>query len=106
MENGLPYPGWSDNAGPVTGQGLGWAADAAAHGVVVNQTPAVGAIAQWNSPSTGGHVAYVEQVTSSYIIVTADNYEPSSASYLPGGWTDSYEISLNSPAMPDNFIHF
>ena len=106
MENGLPYPGWSDNAGPVTGQGLGWAADAAAHGDVVNQTPAVGAIAQWNSPSTGGHVAYVEQVTSSYIIVTADNYEPSSASYLPGGWTDSYEISLNSPAMPDNFIHF
>ena len=60
MENGLPYPGWYDNAGPVTGQGLGWAADASAHGVVVNQTPAVGAIAQWQGDS--GHVAYVDQV--------------------------------------------
>ena len=25
---------------------------------------------------------------------------------MPGGYTDSYEISLTSPAMPDNFIHF
>jgi hypothetical protein len=25
---------------------------------------------------------------------------------MPGGFTDSFIISLDSPAMPDNFIHF
>jgi surface antigen len=99
QSSGVGSPGWSANADD-------WASDAASHGLLVNQTPSVGAIAQWNSPSTGGHVAYVEQVTSSYIIVTADNYESSSATYMPGGWTDSYKISLGSPAIPDNFIHF
>jgi hypothetical protein len=24
---------------------------------------------------------------------------------MPGGFTDSFIISLNSPAMPDNFVH-
>jgi surface antigen len=97
-ESGLAYPGWHGNADD-------WATDAAAAGATVNQTPAVGAVAQWNNPSTGGHVAYVEQVTNSYIVVTADNYQPSTASFMPGGYTDSYEIALTSPAMPDNFIH-
>jgi surface antigen len=97
-EGGLAYPGWHGNADD-------WATDAAAAGATVNQTPAVGAVAQWNNPSTGGHVAYVEQVTSSYIVVTADNYQPSTATFMPGGYTDSYEIALTSPAMPDNFIH-
>lgn len=97
--SGLAYPGWHDNSD-------NWAIDAAAAGTLVNQTPAVGAVAQWNNPSTGGHVAYVEDVTSSYIVVTADNYQTSTATYMPGGYTDSYEISLTSPAMPDNFIHF
>jgi surface antigen len=99
QESGLAYPGWHDNAD-------NWATDAAATGTTVNQTPAVGAVAQWNNPSTGGHVAFVEQVTSSYIVVTADNYQPSAATYMPGGYTDGYEIALTSPAMPDNFIHF
>jgi surface antigen len=98
QESGLAYPGWHGNADE-------WATEASAAGATVNQTPAVGAVAQWNNPSTGGHVAYVEQVTSSYIVVTADNYQPSSATFMPGGYTDSYEIALTSPAMPDNFIH-
>lgn len=97
-ESGLAYPGWHGNADD-------WATDAAAAGATVNLTPSVGAVAQWNNPSTGGHVAYVEQVTSSYIVVTADNYQPSTATFMPGGYTDSYEIALTSPAMPDNFIH-
>jgi hypothetical protein len=85
-----------------------WATEAAAPGGggTVDQTPSVGSVAQWNYSPNQGHVAFVEQVTSTYIVVTADNYESSSASYMPGGWTDSYEIDLNSPAMPDNFIHF
>jgi surface antigen len=99
QQSGLAYPGWHGNAD-------NWAIDAANAGLAVNQTPAVGAVAQWNNPSTGGHVAIVEQVTSSYIVVTADNYQPSTATFMPGGYTDSYEIALTSPAMPDNFIHF
>jgi surface antigen len=99
QQGGLAYPGWHDNAD-------NWATDAAAAGTAVDQTPAVGAVAQWNNPSTGGHVAIVEQVTSTYIVVTADNYQRSTATFMPGGYTDSYEIALTSPAMPDNFIHF
>lgn len=99
QESGLAYPGWHDNAD-------NWATDAATAGTAVNQLPAIGAVAQWNNPSTGGHVAFVEGVTSSYIVVTADNYQPSTATFMPGGYTDSYEIALTSPAMPDNFIHF
>jgi surface antigen len=99
QESGLAYPGWHDNAD-------NWATDAASAGAVVNNTPSLGAVAQWNSPSTSGHVAFVEQVTSTFIVVTADNYQSSSAAYMPGGYTDSYEIALTSPAMPDNFIHF
>ncbi len=99
QEGGLAYPGWHNNAS-------NWAADAQAARIVVNQTPAVGTVAQWNNPSTNGHVAFVEQVTSTYIVVTADNYQPSSATFMPGGYTDSYQIALTSSAMPDNFIHF
>ena len=100
QKNGLASPGWSDNAD-------NWATRAANHGVTVNQTPGVGSVAQWNSPSTDGHVAYVYNVTSSYIDITADNFYDGSSSSVPaGGWTDSYQIALNSPAMPDNFIHF
>lgn len=99
QQSGLAYPGWHGNAD-------NWATDAAAAGIEVNDTPSVGAVAQWNNPSTGGHVAFVDRVTSSYVVVTADNYQRSTATFMPGGYTDSYEISLTSPAMPDNFIHF
>jgi surface antigen len=99
QESGLAYPGWHDNAD-------NWATRAANLGTAVDVTPSIGAVAQWNSPSTDGHVAIVEQVTSSYIVVTADNYSSASATYMPGGYSDSYEIALTSPAMPDNFIHF
>jgi surface antigen len=62
----------------------------------------VGSVAQWNS----GHVAYVEAVTPQYIEITSDNYQPYDVDMLPGGFTDSFDISRNSPAMPDNFVHF
>jgi surface antigen len=86
---------WSSNA-------FDWASAAASHGAVVNQTPAVGSVAQWNS----GHVAYVEAVTSRNILITSDNYQPNGAGTMPGGFTDSFIISRDSPAMPDNFVHF
>jgi len=86
---------WSANA-------YDWASVAAANGEVVNQTPSVGSVAQWNS----GHVAYVDAVTAHYIVITSDNYQPYGVSTMPGGFTDSFDISRRSPAMPDNFIHF
>jgi len=86
--NGLGNPGWSANAS-------GWATSAAAAGTTVDQTPAVGSIAQWNSGL--GHVAYVEVVTGTYIEITDDNYGLNT--------TDRFRIATTSPAWPDNFIH-
>jgi surface antigen len=88
QQNGYGFPGWTDNAN-------GWDTQANAHGTPVDQTPAVGAIAQWNSGT--GHVAYVEEVTAEYIVTTSDSY---------GGGTDRQKISRSSAYMPDNFIHF
>src|SRR5439155_11478762 len=64
--NGLADPGWSANA-------TDWDTSAAAHGVAVDQSAALGAIGQWNG-GTAGHVAYVEVVTATYIEVTDDNF--------------------------------
>ena len=90
------------------GNASNWASAAPAGDV--NQTPSVGAIAQWNGYGTGGaqfgHVAYVENVTSSYITISEDNYVPSNAQYFPGGYTAAYRINYGSPDWPDNFIHF
>lgn len=85
---------WSSNA-------FDWASAAASNGATVNQTPSVGSVAQWNT----GHIAYVDAVTSRYILITSDNYQPG-AGTMPGGFTDSFIISRDSPAMPDNFVHF
>jgi surface antigen len=86
QQNGYSYPGWTNNAS-------GWALDASKSGVTVNQNPIAGSIAQWNN----NHVAYVETVTSTYIVTTSDS---------DGGGTDRLEIQRSSRYMPDNFIHF
>ena len=86
---------WSANA-------FDWASEAASNGAVVNQTPTVGSVAQWNSD----HIAFVDAVTPNYIVITSDNFQPYGVGMMPGGFTDSFSISRNSPAMPDNFIHF
>src|SRR3984893_13258486 len=87
--NGLTDPGWSDNA-------IDWDTSAAAHGIPVDQTAAVGAAAQWNGST--GHVSYVDVVTSTFIEVTADNFG--------ANYTERWRIATNSPAWPDNFVHF
>jgi surface antigen len=90
-KNGISQsPGWSSDAG-------GWDTKAAAARTRVDQTPAVGSIAQWNG-GEAGHVGYVEAVTSSYIEVTDDNFGYN--------YTDRWRIARTSAAMPDNFIHF
>ncbi len=79
-----------------------WAYEAGINGAVVNQTPAAGSVAQWNS----GHIAFVDVVTAHSILITSDNFQPDDVGTMPGGFSDSFVIARNSPAMPDNFIHF
>jgi surface antigen len=93
QESGITLS-WSANASY-------WASAAASNGAVVNQTPAVGSVAQWNS----GHIAFVDAVTAHYILITSDNFQPYGVGEMPGGFSDSFDIARNSPAMPDNFIH-
>jgi surface antigen len=94
QESGITLS-WSANA-------TGWASEAASNGAVVNQVPTAGSVAQWNS----GHIAFVDAVTARYVLITSDNFQPYDAGTMPGGFTDSFEIARNSPAMPDNFVHF
>ena len=93
------------------GNGGQWAATAAAHGVLVNHTPSVGAVAEWNGGTFGigpvGHVGVVEAVGphNSYIIVSQQHM---------GGMRNDYEwtlIKAHRPAnewqpWPSHFIHF
>ena len=94
----VKQPTWSGDAST-------WANKAFAAGTPVDQTPAVGAIAQWNRGSAG-HVAYVESVDpgGAGIVITEDNYYL--AQPYPGGYTAKIHITRSSPAWPDNFIHF
>ena len=89
QQNGYGYPGWTADANE-------WDTEAASRGVPVDQTPAAGAIAQWNGGAKG-HVAYVEVATSTYVDITSDNY---------GGGTNRVRIYHSSPYRPDNYIHF
>ncbi|MGH9091922.1 MAG: CHAP domain-containing protein, partial [Acidimicrobiales bacterium] len=101
-ENRVSNPGNLGNA-------TDWATHAAAKGIVVNQTPSIGAIAQWNAGGGGdGHVAYVESVDpgGAGITITEDNYMPENASSFPGGYTAEVHITAGSAVWPANFIHF
>lgn len=93
-QNGVSNPGNLGNAGE-------WASKAQSKGFTVNQTPAVGSIAQWNYGSayapSNGHVAYVEEVGSGYIVETESNYE---------GPSRKVRITSGDQYWPNNFIHF
>lgn len=90
QQNGYPFPGWTANARDWDTRA--WNGNPR---VLVDQTPAVGAIAQWNRD--WGHVAYVEVVTADYVEVTSDNFN---------GGTNHLRVARTSPHWPDNFIHF
>ncbi|MEU7784296.1 CHAP domain-containing protein [Amycolatopsis sp. NPDC049159] len=82
------------------GNAYEWGGQAQAHGVAVNGTPAVGAVAWWAANSNGsgslGHVAYVEEVGNGYILTSEDNY---------GG--DFHWVRLTPGGYyPTGFIHF
>lgn len=69
--------------------------------VMVDDTPVVGSVAQWEggsrlAPGPRGHVGYVEAVTRGGIEVTDDS---------SSGGTRRYRIGRASPYWPDNFVH-
>ena len=88
-----------------------WAATAAAHGVVVNHVPSVGAVAEWNGGAPGmgpeGHVAVVEKVgpRDRYILISQQHIGSDRDGY---DWT---RINAGFPSAewqewPDHFLHF
>jgi len=100
----VPTPGYD------LGDGGQWAAAASEHGVVVNHTPTVGAVAEWDGGASGmpesGHVAVVEEVgpADSYIVISQQHM------IGPDGY-DWVRIKRNSAEnqwedWPSNFIHF
>jgi len=86
-----------------------WPGNARAHGVTVNSTPSVGAVAEWGAYAPGlgsmGHVAIVEAVgpSDSWIDISQQHID----SYTDGyNWTRIYAGSSDWQSWPDNFIHF
>jgi len=88
-----------------------WARTAAAHGVVVNHTPAVGAVAEWDGGAPGmgpeGHVAVVEKVGRHrrYIFISQQHIGSDRNGY---DWT---RINAGYPSSawqewPSHFLHF
>jgi len=98
----------------ILGDGGSWAATAAAHGVAVDHTPTVGAVAEWDDGTDGiggpGHVGVVEAVGSvghgiDWIDVSQQHIDSDADGY---DWERIYARSSPSrwEPWPSNFIHF
>jgi surface antigen len=83
------------------GSGGSWATSARSRGYRVDATAKVGSIAQWNYGSayapSQGHVGYVEEITSSYIVVSDSAWS---------GYSSRMRIPKGDRNWPSNFIHF
>lgn len=101
----VPAPGY------LLGDAGQWSANAAAHGIVVNHVPSVGAVAEWDAGApgmgSGGHVAVVEKVgpNDRYIVISQQAIGSDPDGY---DWT---RINAGFPASdwqewPEHFIHF
>ncbi|WP_406830247.1 CHAP domain-containing protein [Pedococcus sp. KACC 23699] len=84
------------------GNGGAWASSARARGYRVDRTPKTGAVAQWNYGSayapSYGHVGYVEEVTSSYLVISDSSWG--------GGYSSRWRVYNGDRNWPSNFIHF
>lgn len=79
------------------GNANAWIKNSKAYGAVVDRDPAPGTILVTNESRKYGHVAYVEEVTPTSVIVTEMNY-------VKFGKVDRREIPLNSSVIK-GFIH-
>ena len=121
---GYPVDGWGNNctnyaafrlaqngvANPGNlGDASSWAANARGKGLIVNQVPTVGSIAQWTGRD---HVAYVDWVSAdgTQIQVSESGYNGSWPSMSGRGTLNvngpNTSRTNNDGAWPDNFIHF
>ncbi|SDO78042.1 CHAP domain-containing protein [Pedococcus dokdonensis] len=84
------------------GNGGSWASNATKRGFKVDKTAKVGSIAQWSYGSAYapgyGHVGYVEEVTSAYIVISDSSYG--------GGYSSRWRVPRGDRNWPSNFIHF
>jgi hypothetical protein len=107
-EYGVAAPGY------ILGDGGSWAMTAAAHGVAVDHTPTVGAVAEWDDGTDGiggpGHVGVVEAVGRvgeriNWIDVSQQHIDSDADGY---DWERIYARSSPSTwePWPSHFIHF
>jgi surface antigen len=102
---GVKAPGY------ILGDGGVWAQSADEHGVAVDHTPTVGAVAEWDDGTDGiggpGHVAVVERVGPSgrWIDISQQHIDEDADGY---DWERIYAHSSPSTwePWPSNFIHF
>ncbi len=100
---GVPTPGY------LLGDAYQWSSNAAAHGIEVDTTPSVGAVADWSADAPGmggyGHVAVVEAVGpgNSYIDVSESGMGTSADGY---DWERIYAHQSSWEPWPAGFIHF
>ena len=94
-KNGVPQLSAMGNAGS-------WASSARKRGYRVDHTPRVGSIAQWSYGSAYapgyGHVGYVEEVTSRYIVISDSSWG--------GNYSSRWRVPYGDRNWPSNFIHF
>ena len=105
---GVPAPRY------ILGDGGSWATTAAAHGVAVDHTPTVGAVAEWDDGTDGiggpGHVGVVEAVGRdgdrvAWIDVSQQHIDSDADGY---DWERIYAHSSSSTwePWPSHFVHF
>jgi CHAP domain len=98
----------------ILGDGGAWATTAAAHGVAVDGTPTIGAVAEWDDGTDGiggpGHVAVVEAVGRvgdriNWIDISQQHIDSDADGY---DWERIYARSSPSTwePWPSHFIHF
>lgn len=93
--NGVDFDNWY--MGVRWSNASNWDNAARSVGIRVDQTPALGAVAQWD---TINHVAYVERVVSNNEIVISDmNFD------LHNGVRSSVTLRRGQAGWPENFIH-
>jgi surface antigen len=84
------------------GNGGAWAANARKRGYRVDHTPRVGSVAQWSYSSAYapgyGHVGYVEEVTSRYVVISDSSWG--------GNYSSRWRVPIGDRNWPSNFIHF
>lgn len=106
--NGAVHPGG------LLGDAHAWDEYARSKAIPVDNTPALGSIAQWDQNQgmgSAGHVAYVEEVGSDYIIVSEDIYPNGPFRWRriqkpAGGWSIEFihfKDRVSTPGVPWNF---